>query len=247
MSKDTLGDRMKSRYESCYNIKLPAMIPLILRCDGRGFSKYTKELKKPFDQKMVEAMNSVAISLCELIQDAKIAYTQSDEVSVLIYNKSFDSNAWYDNRLEKLLSVTAARAASRMTAESIKVFGKIKECEFDARVDPFPKEEIVNAFWWRESDAERNSVQGFARTLYSHKECHLKNSAQLKQMLLNKGVNWEELPTSQKRGRCIVKTQVPKTVMIKGKEEVIMRNSWVIDNNIPIFHQDRNYIDQYLE
>ena len=87
-----------------------------------------------------------------------------------------------------------------------------------------------------------------ARTLYSHKELNNKNFKQLNEMLFAKGVNFNDLPISQRRGRCIVKTQKVKTVTnLKTQETVdVTRSEWVVDNEIPVFSQDVNYIEKFI-
>ena len=63
MGKNTsLGDRMKE-YESCYNLKIPNRSYVIIRLDGKGFSKYTKKFNKPFDDLLSNVMDAATIEL----------------------------------------------------------------------------------------------------------------------------------------------------------------------------------------
>lgn len=238
MSNDNLGDRIKG-YENAYRISLPMRMPIIIRVDGCHFHSYTKGCQRPFDLKLIEAMNTVAITLCQEIQGAKLAYVQSDEISVLLNNyTSLNFEPWFSNNLQKMVSVAAGIASSVMTEESIKIFGAIKRAEFDARAFLLPKEEVCNALLFRQQDATRNSVQMLARSLHSHKECTDKNNSELQEMIFQKGMNWNDLPAAQKRGRCIIKEQYDK--------EGVLRSRWIVDENIPIFSQDRNYIEQHV-
>ena len=124
----------------------------------------------------------------------------------------------------------------------------IKPAAFDARAFIVPKEDVCNYFLWRQQDATRNSIQMLARSLYSHRECEDKNTSQLQELIFRKGINWNDCPVYQKRGRCIIK----KSAMHQGTNpktgEVVsgMRSKWVVDNEIPIFSQDRNYINQFV-
>jgi tRNA(His) guanylyltransferase len=266
MNKDSLGDRMK-KYEDAYRISLPIRMPVIIRVDGKAFHSYTKKCKKPIDEKLVQVMNDTAINLCQNIQGAKLAYVQSDEISILVNNfTSLDSQSWFDNNLQKMVSISAAIASTTFTANSWKIWfpkegaerGKdsldyIKSALFDSRAFVLPKEEVCNYFIWRQQDATRNSVQMLARSLYSHKECTDKNNSELQEMCFRKGFNWNDCPTSQKRGRCITKQVELKKVQIlspkahsKNLPSEIERRVWKVDNEIPVFSQNRNYIDQYL-
>jgi len=69
-------------------------MPLIIRVDGKAFSKYTSQLKdKPFDRQFIGVMTNVAEALCCEIQGAQMAYAQSDEISVLVHGyKKFETS-----------------------------------------------------------------------------------------------------------------------------------------------------------
>jgi len=98
---------------------------------------------------------------------------------------------------------------------------------FDARVYNLPVDEVANYFVWRQQDATRNSINMLGQFYFSHKELQAKNTDQVQEMLFSKhGVNWNDIPTWQKRGYCA--------------------NAVGMDNEIPIFTQDRDYIEQHL-
>jgi tRNA(His) 5'-end guanylyltransferase len=248
MSNDSLGDRMKN-YENSFRQKLPTRLPVIIRVDGCHFHTYTKGLQKPVDQSLVDVMNETAIYLCRNIQGAQIAYVQSDEISVLINNyKSLDTQAWFENNLQKMVSVSAGMASAVFTSLSHRIFGAGKLATFDSRAFVIPKEDVNNYLLWRQQDATRNSVQMLARSLYSHAQCTDKNNSELQEMIFQKGINWNDCPTSQKRGRCIIKATVDKLGYNTKTGEAIKarRSEWIVDNEIPIFSQDHNYINKLL-
>ena len=113
---------------------------------------------------------------------------------------------------------------------------------FDSRVFALPKEEVVNYFIWRQQDATRNSIQMVGQTNFSHKQLHKKSCDDIQEMLFQeKGINWDDIPTSQKRGVCVIKEQYKL-----NNEQNTFRTRWVVDPDIPIFTQDRNYIEKYL-
>lgn len=256
-SKDNLGDRMKS-YEDAYRTSLPGRLPVILRIDGKAFHSYTKGCKKPVDEGLVEVMNLTAKYLCEHVQGCKLAYIQSDEISLLLTNyEDITTQSWFDNNLSKMISVSASMAGAIFTMNSWKIWGFneeqpnggfLKPAFFDSRAFLLPKEEVNNYFIWRQQDATRNSVQMLARTLYSHKQLDGKNNSDLQELCWQKGINWNDCPTSQKRGRCLIKRRVlkqgknPKT----GNTFMAHRSEWVVDNEIPIFSQKREYVNQFV-
>ena len=247
-SKDTLGDRMKS-YENSYRFSFPKKLPIIIRADGKSFSKLLSKCKKPFDSNVLDVMNQTAIYMCQSIQGAKVAYVQSDEISILLTDyQTHETDSWFSSNLNKIVSVSAALAVSKFTSLSPSIFGEMKLAQFDSRAFILSKDEVNNYFIWRQQDATRNSVQMTAQSLYSHKELHKKNNSALQEMIFQKGINWGNLPISEKRGRCIVKN-IKLSTMIhpKTKEEIIVERSvWEVDNEIPEFSKKHAYIDQYL-
>jgi tRNA(His) 5'-end guanylyltransferase len=57
-------------------------------------------------------------------------------------------------------------------------------------------------------------------------------------MLHAKGVNFNDAPTHHKRGRCVLR----ETYSL----EWATRHRWIVDNEIPIFTKDREYIERHL-
>src|SRR6266404_1145420 len=142
--KDSLGDRIKQGYEDAYRIHLPNRLPIILRLDGKGWHQYVKGLTRPFDKNLISTLNETAIHLCRNIQGVKLCYLQSDEMSFLIFNSNFETQGWFDNNLQKIISVSAGMASSHLTSISDRDFGKIKPTCFDARAFVVPLDEVVN-------------------------------------------------------------------------------------------------------
>jgi tRNA(His) 5'-end guanylyltransferase len=195
-------------------------------------------------------MNETAMELCKKIPDVQIAYVQSDEITLLIHNyKTHESQPWFAGKIQKMASIASSIASAYFTANSWKLWDKedvvnkatlIRAAQFDARVFVLPENEVCNNFIWRQQDATRNSVQMLARSLYSHKELNFKNNSELQEMCHQKGINWNYVPTQQKRGRCIVRE------LYSSSANADSDRSWIVDMEIPIFSQDRNYIEQHL-
>ena len=122
---------------------------------------------------------------------------------------------------------------------------------FDSRCFNIPKEEVTNLIYWRQLDATRNSIQMVAQANFSHKELQGLSCNMLQNKLLTeKDINWNNLPTTYKRGSCCVKNTYPLTWQESIKGDVRIRDwnqperAWIIDNEIPIFKDDgRQYID----
>lgn len=73
--KDDFGDRMKL-YESAESSrKLDPKFPIVARIDGRSFSKFTKKMQRPYDQRMSDAMVDTTAFLVQETH-ALLGYTQ---------------------------------------------------------------------------------------------------------------------------------------------------------------------------
>jgi tRNA(His) guanylyltransferase len=238
MTTDSLGDRMKG-YELATRACLPRRLPVIVRVDGKAFHTYTRNLASPFDHAFIDAMDRVAVRLCENMDGAAVAYVQSDEISILMHGyRRHESQPWFDNEIQKIVSVSASLAAGAMTQLSAGLFGDIRPAAFDARAFVLPEAEVCNYFVWRQQDATRNSIQMLGRSLYSHRECNGKNTSELQEMCFQRGHNWNDLAVHLRRGRCVVRETYQK--------DEVTRSRWVADREPPIFTKDRSYIERHL-
>jgi len=266
MSKDKIGDRMKDRYENRSKQFLTRRVPTIIRLDGKAFHTYTKGLDKPFDEGLIEDMQETTKFLCENIQGCKLGYTQSDEITLVLtdYDK-LTSDAWFDYNVQKMTSISAAMATAKFndlrrirlrTPQIMDEIGQFnfnilqlkKLAFFDSRVFQIPeKEEVVNSLIWRQQDAERNSIQMLAQSLYSHSELHGKNTSLLQDMCFEKGQNWNNLDFSKKRGSLVVKNRYvnddlwPQPAELPEREDLKIRTKWEVTET-PIFSKSRNTI-----
>jgi tRNA(His) guanylyltransferase len=228
--KDQLGDRMKTYYEDRSKQYLSRRTYALIRIDGKAFHTYTKGCERPFDQQLMDDMDATAKYLCENIQGAKFAYVQSDEISILLTDfAKITTDAWYDYNVQKMTSISASLATAKFNELRP---GKL--AMFDSRVFNLPDPiEVHNYFIWRQQDATRNSISCVAQSMYSHKELNGKNSNQKQEMIFQKGLNWNDLPVTQKRGRVILKEKY-----MKGDVE---RSRWSLSEP-PVFTQEIDYL-----
>ncbi len=192
---DTIGDRIKNNYENVARHYLTRRTPVIIRIDGKAFHTLTRNMNKPFDTYFIGVMQTTAEYLVKNVQGAKLAYVQSDEISLFLTDyDELQTDAWFGYNKSKMESVSASMATA--------IFGKyVTELAFfDSRAFNIPKEEVVNYFVWRGRDWERNSLSMFSRAYYSSEELHGKNKEQQHEMLYQKGVNWADLPPFLKNG-----------------------------------------------
>jgi len=230
MAKDDLSIRMKEFYENRTKMFLPRRTYTLIRIDGKAFHTYTKGLDVPFDEKLISDMDETACYLCKNIQGAEFAFVQSDEISILLTDfKTLTTDAWFDGNIQKMVSISASLATAKFNE-----LRPNKIALFDSRVFTIPSNvEVENYFIWRQQDTVRNSISSVAQSLYSHKELNNKNVSDMQEMCFTKGVNWNDLPVKQKRGRLIV-----KETFMKGDSE---RSRWISVEPV-IFTKDRDVL-----
>jgi len=230
VSKDSLGDRQKA-YEKAADTVLPKRMPIIMRLDGKAFHTYTRPLKEPFHEGMHKCMLGTMEALCNEVQNAKVAYTQSDEITILLNNwQELNTESWFGNRQGKMIGDGAAIASTAFNdyaATHMPANVRRKRARFDCRVFVVPHDDVCNNFIWRQQDATRNSIQMLAQSQFSHNELHGVNNKQAQYKLLTeRNINWNDLDVWKKRG-----------------------STWKKDGinvNPPIFQENRFYIEECL-
>lgn len=256
-------------YEAVSKTRLMKRVPVALRLDGCAFHSFSRGFDKPFDEMLSKAMQQTMLTLCEKIQGVVFGYTQSDEITLIMEDyHDVNINPWFDYEVQKMCSVAASIATlafnrafediwiKEMTSKVVNdgnldlaKHHKLEEAYrkstqkgayFDCRAFNVPVNDCANMVIWRQKDAERNSVQMLGQHYYSHKQLQGVTCNQIQDMLFkDHGVNWNNVPTKFKRGSCAVR----KPVEVGNG---VVRNKWVIDNEIPIFTQDRAYIERLI-
>ena len=270
-NKDSLGDRMKEFYENRSKLYLPRRVPVIIRLDGKAFHTFTKGFKRPYDEILHNTMNSTMKYLCENIQGCKLGYTQSDEITLLLTDyDTITTDAWFGYGMQKVCSVAASMATLAFNRffrqyynEALAELGvpldmdpylsklseKLDCAMFDARCFSIPKDEVTNCFIWRQQDATRNAIQMLGQCNFSHRELQGKSCNDIQDMLMTqKDINFNDMPVEFKRGVCCYRTTREATCINKKTQEETpcIRSEWVLDKDIPIFTQDRDYVDKFV-
>lgn len=208
MKRDEFGDRLKAYEATETGRRLDPALPVYARIDGRGFSKFTRGMRRPFDPRMMACMQATTRHLVAET-DARIGYTQSDEISLVweIRQDMPGSQMFFDAKVQKLCSVLAGLATAAFT-RAVLTSGDANfaayACRmphFDARVFNLPtRDEAANAFVWREMDATRNAVSMAAFAHFSHKSLHGVSVSGMRARLAEAGIRFEDYPEDFQRG-----------------------------------------------
>jgi tRNA(His) 5'-end guanylyltransferase len=233
----TLAERMK-RYEHVEKRVLPKRTYTLVRIDGKAFHSYTRGLVRPFDNDLAAAMDQTAVALCKELAGAKLAYVQSDEISLLLTDfAEHATEPWMAGVLQKVVSISASVATARF---NLAHFAKTDSLAlFDSRAwtisDP---NEVANYFVWRQRDAVKNSISMTAQALFSHRRLQGLNTDQMQELMFTeKGVNWNDTPTGFKRGRVVEResftmrdgTERSQWVAEPAPHFTVEPNSWLVD------------------
>ena len=150
MDKTRLAEQSKL-YQGLTDYRLPKHGFNILQLDGNAFHTYTKGMERPFDTRFVDTMNRTAIAVVESLPTAIFAYVQSDEINIMTYipEENEKHSGHFNNRIQKIVSLSAAKASVTMSA----LYPEKQPALFDARFFNVPtRNEAVEHFIWRQRD-----------------------------------------------------------------------------------------------
>lgn len=235
---DMFGNRMKE-YEGVESKrKFIPMLPVLARLDGKSFHNWTKGCKRPFDLEFINLMQEVTKFLVEET-NAKIGYVQSDEISLVWYSDNYESEIWFNGRIQKMNSVLSSMCTAKFNQliPSFLPSKKEKLAYFDCRVWQVPNlMEASNVFLWREQDCTKNAISMAAQSMFSHKSLQGLSGKQMQEkMFQEKGINFNDYPNCAKRGTFIQR----KTIKSKlDKKEI---------SSLPEKHKARQNPDIVIE
>lgn len=253
---DKMGDRLKQLEGIEAGRILIPNLPICVRVDGRAFHTFTRGMKRPYDIDMSNAMIETMKYLVEKT-DACLGYVQSDEISLILSDRK---EPMFGGRIQKLTSVIASMATAKFNEVIHKTFPDKPLAEFDCRVWNVPnRTEAANTILWREFDATKNSISMAARHYYSDKQLLGKNGAEKQDMLMEKGVNWNDYPAFFKRGtygrrNVIDRKLTPKELqMLPPKHnahknpDLVVKRTEIQVLDMPIFSKVTNREDVIFE
>lgn len=271
--QDDLGNRMKSYYEHIPQIKLMRRCPVIIRIDGKAFHSFTRGFERPFDDILIQTMQETAKYLCENIQGCVLAYTQSDEISLLLVDyKTLNTSAWFDYEVQKVCSISASMATMAFN----NFFGQIVEKElFESHTCAAAQSmelQIKKRKYMGTLRAARDQGAMFDARCFNIPKEEVTNYFYWRQMdaTRNSIQMVGRAYFSHKDLHCKNSGDIQDMLMLqKGvnwnnyathykrgscciKEEYMhegtQRTHWIIDKDIPIFKgEGRNYIDKLIE
>lgn len=218
ITKGSLGDRMKS-YEAVHDRRMLPGVPHIVRLDMVAGHTFTKNMDKPYDVLFHECMNEATLSLLRNVPNARLAYTQSDEITLVLNDATINDNyaPFYSNRVSKIESIMASRCTNAFITRYLIGFmddveyddakyPDVMKVAFDARAFDVPNVvEAYNCLLWRQQDAKRNAWQALGHAVFNHDEIQGMSNGDLMAMLENSGVDFSVFPDDYWKGTVYLK------------------------------------------
>lgn len=246
---DDIGDRCKFFEDKFTSINVFNEKPVLCRIDGRAFHTFTKGLAKPFEIKLNRLMIETTKYLVKE-SNAAIGYTQSDEISLLWKS---GKDLFFGGKIQKLNSVLASLATA-FFVKNDNLSGKL--ASFDSRIWQVDEnKDVIDYFQWRQIDGIRNSVSMAAHAFLSHSEVQGKKTKELKELLLEKGINWDNYPNLFKFGTFVRNRQIvrdfteeeiknlPPKHQYFSNPELVINRSVIMEEDFPPLSKIKNIFE----
>lgn len=242
----TLGERMKF-YEDLCGKQLCPLLPAVVRLDGKAFHTFTRGMEKPFDRNLMNLMSATTTFLA-METGASLAYTQSDEITLILPNDDPKSQIYFDGRVDKINSVLAATCSVYFNTRTMEwPSGRALDLMpvFDCRCFNVPTEkEAVNVLVWREMDAVRNSIQALGQAHFSHFQLALKSCDDIQEMLFReKQINWNDLTPACKRGTYVQRKRVVRPFTTEEIDKLPPKHSARKDPNLTVERWEFDFLE----
>lgn len=234
-------------YETTHDYSVLPNIYTVARLDGRNFTRLTKEthqFKAPFDEQFRDYMLATIEHLMTCGFKIIYGYTQSDEISLLL---DISDNT-FSRKIRKLNSVLAGEASAKFS-----LLLQDMGC-FDCRISQLPNIElVVDYFRWRQQDAYRNSLSAHCYWCLRREGKSARKAtsimkgmsqAEKHELLFQHGINFNNLPSWQKRGVGVYwqeyskKGYNPKT----GENTLVNRQKIELNLEIPMKDEYSDFI-----
>lgn len=257
MAYYSLGDRQKG-YELASDFCLMRRVPVIIRVDGRSFSKATRRLTRPYCPRMIELMSTTMLLAAKQIDGATFAYQQSDEITFVLRNdQSLDTIPWFGNRVQKIASITAG-LCTYIFNEELWTMDDPPELMgptlFDARAFTVPSAgEAINNLVFRQQDCSRNALTAAAYAALgkkfgkktAYRMLHGKGHEERAGLLLDEcGIDFErDYPVAFKHGVAAYRTPH----LVDTEQGKVTRHKWIVDLDFPKITENRDFVEGIID
>ncbi|WP_375560790.1 tRNA(His) guanylyltransferase Thg1 family protein [Bernardetia sp. OM2101] len=250
MKFDDLDKRMRI-YETNSDICVLPQIYMVARIDGRNFTTLTKQkhnFETPFDIRFRDYMVETVKHLMNVGFNVVYGYTESDEIS-LLFNQNETA---FNRKTRKYNSILAGEASAKFSL----LLNDL--AAFDCRISQLPtKEDVVDYFRWRNEDAFRNALNAHCYWILRKDGFTAKKATQRletvsvadkNELLFSYGINFNDLPSWQKRGIGIYWKEYQKRGVnpITKEIKITERKQLFVDMDLEMKDAYSNFIKEFL-
>lgn len=261
MNYDSLGEWCKWLEKNFSPEVMIPTLPVIIRFDGNNFSKWTIGLDKPFDEKLNQLMTETTEFLVKET-NAVVGFTQSDEISLVLYSSDRKKLIYNDGKKQKILSKLTSKLSNFFNERRKELLpNHNKQAVFDCRIYQTPSlHDAAVQLLWRENDATKNSISMLAQSHFSHNSLEFLDGNQKQdKLMLEKGVNWNDLPAKYKRGVYVKRIKTSKPFTSEEIESLPLKHQARKDPNLiiersvikvveyPILNKIKNKVEVFFE
>ncbi|KAK1073428.1 tRNA-His guanylyltransferase [Friedmanniomyces endolithicus] len=202
------------------NDALPPSNWIVVRIDGRGFSKLCKKYNfdKPNDRRALNLMNAAAAEVVRSFVDVVLAYGQSDEYSFVFH----ESTGLFERRAAKLATSVATAFTAEYCMQWSTFFPDAPLSRpyptFDGRCVCYPKRRILRDYLsWRQADCHINNLynttfwsmvlKGGMSTTEAEQALKGTVSSDKNEMLFSRfGINYNSEPEAFRKGTVVYRS-----------------------------------------
>lgn len=251
MKFDDLDTKMRRYEQSIDRYILPDMY-LVARLDGRSFSRLTKEIcdfEAPFDIRFRDMMVNTVKALMDCGFRVVYGFTESDEIS-LLFHKDEET---FGRKVRKFNSILAGTASAAFSLQ----LGQV--AAFDCRLAPLPNlERVQDYFLWRQEDAHRNALNAHCYWMLRKEGMSVKDATEMlegksvafkNELLFSHGINFDKLPSWQKRGIGVFWDDIEKVGYnpITKQEIKAVRRALNVNYELTLGEEYAKYVISFLQ
>jgi len=250
MKFDELDAKMRV-FETAHDLCVLPGLFMVARLDGRTFTRLTKEVQKfeaPFDERFRDTMVATTEHLMNCGFRVLYGYTQSDEISLLLHPEE----TTFERKLRKYDSILAGEASAKFSL----LLGSLGV--FDCRISQLPTLQLVcDYFRWRQEDAHRNALNSHCYWLLrkqgqsvaaATRALEGRSVAEKNELLFQNGINFNDLPSWQKRGVGLFweTYEKPAVNRLTGEAVVAQRRRLKVELELPMREQYNAFLTWLL-
>lgn len=253
---ESLRERQEE-YKKPFDYQITKRMPIIITASGRSFKRFTKNLDKPYCSEFSRAMASTMLYSIMEMQGSVFGYQYNDEITFILRNdQSLDSEPWYQNKIQKLVSITSSmttlglyKSISNLNNKILTSGDAIFDC--DVLAVPYLSEAVNNLIYKQQLNykkalslaVETELIKKFGKRA-ALKALYKKTSDEKKELLLHHcDIDFEEqYPSAFYRG--IAAYKIP--TLLQYKDENQIRNKWSLNANLPVFVDDKDFLFNIL-